>query len=191
MAALELPDLVVLMAGEDVGGLTGAAPLIAVESLRDRVIVREGFQSMDEAAELFAATDTVTLAYRQASASGVLMLAYGFGRPVVIYPTGGLPEVVVDGETGWICERSDPDSLTDALRAAAAAGPGRFPATRGCRRPARSQRFLLGRDRPPNPGGVRRGGAAGSGVLQSRILKAATNAREISAARNRALLLRH
>ena len=39
---------------------------------------------MDEAAELFAATDTVTLAYRQASASGVLMLAYGFGRPVVI-----------------------------------------------------------------------------------------------------------
>ena len=123
MAALDLPDLVVLMAGEDVGGLTAAAPLIAVESLRDRVIVKEGFQSMDEAAELFAATDTVTLAYRQASASGVLMLAYGFGRPVVIYPTGGLPEVVVDGETGWICERSDPDSLTDALRAAAAAGP--------------------------------------------------------------------
>ena len=123
MAALDLPDLVVLMAGEDVGGLKAAAPLIGVDSLRDRVIVKEGFQSMDEAAELFAATDTVTLAYRQASASGVLMLAYGFGRPVVIYPTGGLPEVVVDGETGWICERSDPDSLTDALRAAAAEGP--------------------------------------------------------------------
>jgi glycosyltransferase involved in cell wall biosynthesis len=122
-AALEIPDLVVLIAGESVGGLEAAASLIGAERLRGRVVIREGFQSMDEAAEVFAATDTVALAYRQASASGVLMLAYGFGRPVVIYPTGGLPEAVVDGETGWICERSDPDSLADALRAAAAAGP--------------------------------------------------------------------
>jgi glycosyltransferase involved in cell wall biosynthesis len=122
-AALEIPDLIVVIAGEDVGGLEAASSLIAAEALRGRVLIREGFQSMNEAAELFAATDTVALAYRQASASGVLMLAYGFGRPVVIYPTGGLPEVVIDGETGWICERSDPDCLAAALRAAAAAGP--------------------------------------------------------------------
>jgi glycosyltransferase involved in cell wall biosynthesis len=122
-AAIEVPDLIVLIAGEDVGGLATASSLIAGESLRGRVIVREGFLSMDEAAEMFAATDTVTLAYRQASASGVLMLAYGFGRPVVISPTGGLPEVVVDGETGWISERSDSDSLADTLRSAADAGP--------------------------------------------------------------------
>ena len=77
---------------------------------------------MREAAELFAATDMVVLPYRAASQSGVLLLAYGFKRPVIVYPVGGLPEAVLDGETGWICARADVDALGDALAAAADAG---------------------------------------------------------------------
>ncbi len=188
-AAAEVPDLVVLIAGEDVGGLAAASPLIRSEALRGRVVIRQGFLSMDEAAEAFAATDTVTLAYRQASQSGVLMLAYGFGRPVVIYPTGGLPEAVVDGETGWICERSDPGSLADSLRAAATAGPLE------CRRRgdaaarlARSdfswdeiaRRTLLVYDEVS---------PAGSSVMAERATTASGSLAERSAARNRMLLL--
>jgi D-inositol-3-phosphate glycosyltransferase len=86
------------------------------------VVIREGFLSMAEAAKLFAATDTVSLPYQVASQSGVLLLSYGFGRPVVVYPVGGLPEAVVEGETGWICERSDPAALAQALRASVEAG---------------------------------------------------------------------
>jgi len=71
---------------------------------------------------LFAATDTVALPYAVASQSGVLLLAYGFRRPVVVYPVGGLVEAVLDGETGWICARPDADALADALAAAAQAG---------------------------------------------------------------------
>ena len=47
--------------------------------------------------------------------NGVLLLAYGFRRPVIVYPAGGLPEAVIDGETGWICARGDVDALADAL----------------------------------------------------------------------------
>jgi D-inositol-3-phosphate glycosyltransferase len=50
-----------------------------------------------------------------ASQSGVLLLAYGFARPVVAYPVGGLFESVVDGETGWLCARPDVDALVGAL----------------------------------------------------------------------------
>ena len=84
--------------------------------------VREGFLDMSEAAKLFAAADTVALPYTAASQSGVLLLAYGFHRPVVVYPVGGLVEAVRDGETGWICARADAGALADALAAAARAG---------------------------------------------------------------------
>jgi D-inositol-3-phosphate glycosyltransferase len=52
----------------------------------------------------------------------VLLLSYGFSRAVVVYPVGGMPEAVVEGETGWICERSDPAALAEALRQTAEAG---------------------------------------------------------------------
>ena len=121
-AVANVPDMVVIIAGQDVGGLAAVAAALGSDGLRDKVAIREGFLSMDEAAEVFAAADTATLAYRQASQSGVLMLAYGFATPVVVYPTGGLPEAVVEGETGWVCARPDPASLTDTLRATADAG---------------------------------------------------------------------
>ncbi len=85
--------------------------------------MREGFLEMSEAAELFAATDTVALPYRSASQSGVLLLAYGFGRPVILYPTGGLVESVIDGQTGWICSAPAVDALAQALAASVEAGP--------------------------------------------------------------------
>src|SRR2546430_9910665 len=48
--------------------------------------------------------------------------SYGFARPVIVYPVGGLPEAVVEGETGWVCERCDPEALAAALRASIEAG---------------------------------------------------------------------
>jgi D-inositol-3-phosphate glycosyltransferase len=122
-AAARVPELTVIVGGKDLGALTAAEPLLAAPELAGRVIVREGFLAMDAVAELFAATDTVALPYRAASQSGVLLLAYGFHRPVIVYPAGGLLEAVVEGETGWICARSDPEALAEALAASVAAGP--------------------------------------------------------------------
>jgi len=108
--------------GKDLGALTAARSQLLSNELAGRVIVREGFLDMREAAQLFAAADTVVLPYKLASQSGVLLLAYGFRRPVIVYPVGGLIEAVLDGETGWICARSDPDALADALAASVVAG---------------------------------------------------------------------
>ncbi len=123
LAALSrLPQLQLLIGGQEEGALAAATAQLADPALARRVTVREGFLEMREAAQLFAAADTVALPYQLASQSGVLLLAYGFHRPVVVYPVGGLVEAVIDGETGWICARPDTDALTDALAAASAAG---------------------------------------------------------------------
>lgn len=120
-AVAEVPSLHLLIGGQDVGGL--AAVRGRLDALAGRVTVREGFLDMTETAELFAAADTVALPYRQASQSGVLLLAYGFARPVIIYPAGGMAEAVIDGETGWICSTPDVDSLAGMLAASVEAGP--------------------------------------------------------------------
>jgi D-inositol-3-phosphate glycosyltransferase len=122
VAAARVAAVHVLIGGQDVGGLGEVAGELGSEELRGRVTVREGFLEMDEAARLFAAADTVALPYEAASQSGVLLLAYGFRRPVIVYPVGGLVEAVLDGETGWICARADAAALADTLAAAVAAG---------------------------------------------------------------------
>ena len=112
--------------------------------------MREGFLAMDEVAELFAATDTVALPYRAASQSGVLLLAYGFERPVIVYPVGGLVEAVVEGETGWICRRADPEALAEALAESVAAGPAECCAARRSRGQAGRGTLRLAGDRTPH-----------------------------------------
>jgi D-inositol-3-phosphate glycosyltransferase len=123
LAALaRLPALHLLIGGQDTGALAAASARLRSPELAGRVTVREGFLDMAEVARLFAAADTAALPYQAASQSGVLLLAYGFRRPVIVYPVGGLPEAVIDGETGWICARADVDALVDALAASIDAG---------------------------------------------------------------------
>ncbi len=119
-AVSAVPELHLLVAGQDAGALLDSRA--GLERLGARAVLREGFQDMDATAELFAAADTVALPYLEASQSGVLLLAYGFARPVVVYPTGGMVEAVIDGETGWICAAPNAGALATALAETVSAG---------------------------------------------------------------------
>lgn len=112
----------VVLAGEDCGALEDAKDLMADLKVQGRVVVRRGFATPAETGRLFLACDVVALPYQRASASGVLMLAYGYERPVVVYPVGGLPEYVTDGRTGWVCERPDPAALAETIARISAGG---------------------------------------------------------------------
>jgi glycosyltransferase involved in cell wall biosynthesis len=116
LAGAQTTGVRVVLAGEDKGALAEVGELLADERIRDRVTLRPSFVSPADAGRLFAASDVVALPYHRASASGVLLLAYGYSRPVVVYPVGGLPEYVLDGESGWICERADASALAERLR---------------------------------------------------------------------------
>jgi D-inositol-3-phosphate glycosyltransferase len=70
----------------------------------------------DEFAKFFRAADVVALPYRRVHQSGILQLAYGFGRPVVVTAVGGLSEAVTEDRTGLIVPPEDPHGLADALQ---------------------------------------------------------------------------
>ena len=140
LAATRVPSLRVVLAGEELGGLADAEEALASPELRERLVVLPGFQEAERTAELFAAADVAALPYRRASQSAVLLLAYGFARPVVVYPVGGLPEAVREGETGWICAASTPEALADTLGDVTRAG------REECLRRGRAGRMLAERE---------------------------------------------
>ncbi|WP_292366822.1 MULTISPECIES: glycosyltransferase family 4 protein [unclassified Methanoculleus] len=69
----------------------------------------------EEGARLFQQASVVALPYVEASQSGVIPTAYGFRRPVVVTDVGSLPEVVDDGETGYVVPPRDPAALAAAI----------------------------------------------------------------------------
>jgi starch synthase len=71
----------------------------------------------------------------------VLLLACGYGCPAVVYPVGGLPEYVVDGETGWVCAAAEPPALAEQLRAIAAVGRASCRARGAAARALADERF--------------------------------------------------
>ncbi|HET7307840.1 MAG TPA: glycosyltransferase [Gammaproteobacteria bacterium] len=74
----------------------------------------------EEASSYFQRADFVILPYRSATGSAVTGLAYNFDKPVVVTNVGGLPDVVVEGETGFIVPPESPDKLAELLRSLSA-----------------------------------------------------------------------
>lgn len=63
----------------------------------------------------FSACDLVVLPYESATQSGVVQIAYSFEKPIVVTNVGGLPEVVTNGQTGYVVSPNNPDALSDAI----------------------------------------------------------------------------
>jgi glycosyltransferase involved in cell wall biosynthesis len=68
-----------------------------------------------EVAGLFQYASVVVLPYLEASQTGVVPIAYAFGKPVVATRVGGIPEVVDHGRTGLLVPPGDPKSLAEAI----------------------------------------------------------------------------
>jgi len=63
----------------------------------------------------YTASDLVVLPYKSATQSGILNIAYGFKRPVVVTNVGGLPELVEEGKTGFIVEANNPNTIAEGI----------------------------------------------------------------------------
>ncbi len=63
----------------------------------------------------FSAADLVIIPYTSATQSGVIQIAYGFEKPVVATKVGGIPESVIDGQTGYLVPPSDAGAIATAV----------------------------------------------------------------------------
>ncbi len=66
-------------------------------------------------ADFFQSASVVVLPYTEASQSGVIPIAYAFGKPVVATRIGGIPDVVDHGQTGYLVPPKDSSSLAQAV----------------------------------------------------------------------------
>lgn len=89
--------------------------IIRDRQIEDCVEVIDGYTPDHEVEKYFAACDLVVCPYESATQSGIVQIAYGFEKPVVATNVGGLPDVVVDGKTGYIVESGKPDAIADAV----------------------------------------------------------------------------
>ena len=93
---------------------------------------------------LYARADVFVHATRYEGSSLVTLEAMAHGLPVVATRAGGIPDKVVDGETGFLVEPAHVRALADAL-AALAADPGRARAMGERGRARLLERFSSGR----------------------------------------------
>jgi glycosyltransferase involved in cell wall biosynthesis len=70
---------------------------------------------IDWARELLGALDLLVIPSVSEGSSVVAMEAMALGKPVVATSVGGVPEVVLDGETGLVVAPSDPQGLSKAV----------------------------------------------------------------------------
>lgn len=86
--------------------------------IEEHVCAKVGFVPDEEVPYYFCASDVVVLPYTEQfqAQSGVLMLSYGYGVPVVVTDVGSLGETVREDGTGIVISQRDPDILADALR---------------------------------------------------------------------------
>jgi glycosyltransferase involved in cell wall biosynthesis len=98
------PERAIVEAGLEATGLT-------------RDVRLTGFR--DDARRIVQALDLFVLASYSEGTSMALLEAMGYGVPVAVTRVGGNPEVVVEGESGWLVKSGDVKGLARAIQEAA------------------------------------------------------------------------
>jgi starch synthase len=107
----QVPDLRIVIAG-------CGEPFEKYEKMmvnRDRFVVHNYEIPDAKVASLFRQASIVALPYVEASQSGVMAIAYAFGKPVVASAVGGIPEAVEHGKSGYLVPPRDVNSLAEAI----------------------------------------------------------------------------
>lgn len=116
LLARRMPEVRVVIVGDgpSADSLAGQVRHLGLED----VVALVGSHSCG--ADVLAVADVVALASHWEGWPLVVAEAVQLGRPVVATAVGGIPEMVVDGVSGWLVAPGSPAALADALQAALA-----------------------------------------------------------------------
>lgn len=111
----ELENVELLIVGDFDGDKEEYLQQINNRHIQKITKIYDGYIPDKEVEKFFAASDLVVLPYESATQSGIVQIAYGFEKPVVVTNVGGLPDVVEDGETGYVVEPCNPKKFSEAV----------------------------------------------------------------------------
>jgi glycosyltransferase involved in cell wall biosynthesis len=88
---------------------------IAQLNLDGNVILDPRYIPLEEVGALMGLATVAVYPYRSSTQSGALQVAYTFGRPVIATNTGGLPEAVEEGKSGFLVHPQSPSELAEKI----------------------------------------------------------------------------
>lgn len=103
-----------IVAGEYYGNKEKYEKLIKDLNIGDSLILKTDFIPNEEVKYYFSAADLIVQPYKTATQSGISQLAYHFEKPMVVTNVGGLPEIVDNGQSGYVVE-PDPEDISNAI----------------------------------------------------------------------------
>ena len=89
--------------------------LISSLGIGKSVKIVDRYVSNEEIPGFFQNSSIVALPYVSATQSSIVQLAYEFNKPVIASKVGGLPDVIVEGKTGYLVKPKDSAALSNAL----------------------------------------------------------------------------
>lgn len=102
----------------------------------------------DDISQIFANLDLLVVPSTPLEATTrVILEAYSAGVPVAAFACGGIPEVVRNGQTGFLAQERTPDALAECIVSALEMGPVEIAAIRNRARAYWSENFRLDRYR--------------------------------------------
>ncbi len=107
----KFPNTFLLIVGEFYDNPDSYFKLIEELNIPERVKVINQFVPNEEVAKYYLLSDIVVLPYRSATQSGILNVAYGFNKPVIVTNVGGLAEFVIEGKTGFVIKPNSEDEI--------------------------------------------------------------------------------
>lgn len=79
------------------------------------IIFHAGFIPSEKVAVYFNVCDVVILPYKDIDHSGIVHLAYSFGRPLIATNVGDFAEVIEDGKSGYLLKDNSVECLSETM----------------------------------------------------------------------------
>lgn len=104
-----------LIAGEFWSDKDAYLQLIKNLDISRNVTIRDNYIPNEETPFYFYASDIVVLPYTSVTGSGLVQLAYGFNKPVIVTNIGALSEIVIDKKTGFLVAPRNSSEIAEAV----------------------------------------------------------------------------
>ncbi len=112
----DIPKARLLIVGEFYDDPQIYLSLIEELHLQPHVKLINQFVPNEDVGKYYSASDVVVLPYRTGTQSGILNVAYGFERPVIVTNVGGLAESVDEERTGLIVEPESAEAISSGIK---------------------------------------------------------------------------
>jgi glycosyltransferase involved in cell wall biosynthesis len=111
----KIPQIKLTIAGDVYGDKSDYLNLIEKLGIKYNVDAHFNYIPDDELEKYFAGCDVCVIPYRTATQSGVVQMAFAYEKPVIATKVGGISEVVIDGENGFLVEPENPQALAEKI----------------------------------------------------------------------------